>query len=186
MHSSGCTEYTANGTCAQRDESCAIAMLLPAGTEPVNADLVCFFTDSLKLATSTQTLTKASILNVPSNFLRNTQRKGSLDVLATGSQSIAFDRNVLLKFEDNSTVSTDGINCGVKHTCIYITTTQPMETARLILSKLPHPNSLISILMSTSSLCLGLPSDLFPSGFPTKTPYILLLSPMRTTCPSHL
>ena len=31
-----------------------------------------------------------------------------------------------------------------------------------------------------------LPSDLFPSGFPTKTPCTPLLSPIRATCPSHL
>ena len=51
----------------------------------------------------------------------------------------------------------------------------------------PHPNSLISILMSSSCLCLGLPSDLFPSGFPTKTLYLFF---SFHTCyvlrPSHL
>jgi hypothetical protein len=104
--------------CTQRDGSNALALLLPASTEPLNADLACFFTDSLKMVTSTQTLTNASILNVPFHCLRNTQLKGFLDVLATGSQSIAFDRNVLPKFEDNSTVPTDGVTCGVKHTCI--------------------------------------------------------------------
>jgi len=38
----------------------------------------------------------------------------------------------------------------------------------------------------TSHLCLGLPSGLFPSGFPTKTPYTPLLSCIRVTCPAHL
>ena len=43
----------------------------------------------------------------------------------------------------------------------------------------PHSSSWRSILMSSSHLCLGLPSGLFPSGFPTKTLYKYLLSPTR-------
>ena len=35
-------------------------------------------------------------------------------------------------------------------------------------------------------LSLGLPSDVFTSGFPTKTLYTSLLSPKRATCPAHL
>jgi hypothetical protein len=33
---------------------------------------------------------------------------------------------------------------------------------------------------------LGLPSGLFPSGFPHKNLYTPLLSPICTTCPAHL
>jgi hypothetical protein len=32
---------------------------------------------------------------------------------------------------------------------------------------------------------LGIPSGLFPSGFPTKTLYEFLISPTRATCPAH-
>ena len=50
----------------------------------------------------------------------------------------------------------------------------------------PHPTSWRSILILSSNLCLGLPSGLFPSGFPTKTLYAPLLP---YTCyiprPSH-
>jgi hypothetical protein len=50
----------------------------------------------------------------------------------------------------------------------------------------PKPVSLRSILIPSSHLHLGLPSGLFPSGFPAKTFYTFLSSPIRATCPAHL
>ena len=41
-------------------------------------------------------------------------------------------------------------------------------------------------LILSSHLCLGLPSGLFPSGFPTKALYTALLSQIHATCPAHL
>ena len=47
----------------------------------------------------------------------------------------------------------------------------------------PHPTSWRPVLMLFSHLRLGLPSGLFPSGFPTKTPYTPLPSPYALHVP---
>jgi len=49
-----------------------------------------------------------------------------------------------------------------------------------------HPTSWRSILIISTHLRLGLPSGLFPFGFPTKTLYTAISSSIRATCPAHL
>ena len=50
----------------------------------------------------------------------------------------------------------------------------------------PHPTPWRSILILSIHLSLGLHSGLFPSGFPSKTIYNPLFSPIRATYPAHI
>ena len=73
----------------------------------------------------------------------------------------------------------------------YITTLTSIHHLSLcwaspIQSIYSHPTSCRSILILSTHLRLGLPIGLFPSGFPTKTLYTPLSSPIRATCPAHL
>ena len=61
-----------------------------------------------------------------------------------------------------------------------------LSWASPIQSIYPHPTSWRSFLILSTHLSLGLPSGLFPSGFPTKTLYTPLSSPIRATCPAPL
>jgi hypothetical protein len=47
------------------------------------------------------------------------------------------------------------------------------------------PSYLRSILILSNHIRLGLPSGLFPSGFPTNILYTLIFAPIRATCPPN-
>ena len=49
-----------------------------------------------------------------------------------------------------------------------------------------HPTSWRTIFILSSHLRLCIPSGLFPTGFPPKSLYTPLFSPIRATCPAHL
>ena len=60
-----------------------------------------------------------------------------------------------------------------------------LSWASPIQSIYPHTTSWRSILILSTHLRLGLPSGLLPSGFPSKTIYTPLSSPIHATCPAQ-
>ena len=61
-----------------------------------------------------------------------------------------------------------------------------LSWASPVQSKYRHPTSWRYVLILSTYLRLGLSRGLLPSGFPTKTLYIPLSSPICSTCPAHL
>ena len=75
---------------------------------------------------------------------------------------------------------------GTRRFITALTSVRHLSLSNPIQSTFPHPTSWRSILILSTHLRLGLPSGLFSSGFPTKTLYTPLSSPIRAPCPVHL
>ena len=92
-------------------------------------------------------------------------------------------------WEANRSSATQEIPCILwnqkVHYCVHNSPPPILSWARSIQS-MPYPTSQISILILSFHLRLGLSSGLLPSGFPNKTLYAPLLSPICATCPAHL
>ena len=88
-------------------------------------------------------------------------------------------------WETNHFLASQEIPCILWNPNVHYRPHKSLSSASTIQSIPPHPSSWRSILIFPH-LRLSLPSGLFPSGFPTKTMYTPLFSPIRATCPAHL
>jgi hypothetical protein len=70
--------------------------------------------------------------------------------------------------------------------CVHKSPTPVPIPSHINLNLTPKLDSPKMHFNSIFQLCLGLLSGLFPSGFQIKISYTFLISPMHTTCPTHL
>jgi hypothetical protein len=78
--------------------------------------------------------------------------------------------------------------CRAKRSITMFTTTRhwSLSWARWTQFTSSHPTSLRSILIYYLTIYACFPSSLFPSGFPIKILYALIIYPMRATCSAFL
>ena len=103
----------------------------------------------------------------------NREYDQSKDVTALTYSLTPWSRVLFEKLTGSQLVKKFPTFCGTQRFITTFTTPHrlPLSWARSIQSMHPHPISWRSILILSSHLSLGLPSGLFPSGFPTKTLY---------------
>jgi len=122
-------------------------------------------------------------------FFRNTVSCSIKNATANNLRTSTWSRILLRKLTGFQLIKKFPTFYGTRRFITAVTSARhvSLSWASSIQPITPHPTSWRSILiLSSSHLFLGLPSGLFPSGFPTKTLYTLLLSPIRAICPVHL
>jgi hypothetical protein len=108
---------------------------------------------------------------------------------------VPFTASMVLTYSRNSVLLRS------RHLCSYLRTSQHFKELEGSLPCLQEPStgpypepdrsspyhtiSLRSVWILSTHLRLGLPSGLFPFGFPTNVLNAFLLSPIRATCPAH-
>ena len=119
-------------------------------------------------------------------FAKTPERKGKITHLLTHSLT-PYSTVLLEKLTNSQLIKKFPVFYGTWRFITTFTSARHLSLywACSIQSTPPQPTSWRSILILPSHLRLGLPSSLFPSGFPTKALHTHF-SPIRATCPAHL
>ena len=132
---------------------------------------------SLQWSLSLRSPTKMLYTPSPHSYTPHAQPISFFSILSPAQYWVRSTNHLASRYAFHRTQSFISAFTSVRH--LTLSWASPIQ------SIYPHPTSWRSVLILSTHLRLGLPSGPFPSGFPTKTLYTLLSSPIRATCPSH-